>query len=656
MRDQLIVSDVVSARVAKLLGTPVDREGKYCQLIASAEDHLFIWNDSEQNVIAVNLSTRGEERVQILNLTNCPQHSVSGLSVSSRGERLCAFGEDGITAIEVPRRSGSEGRLGGGDVDILCRAITVYRSREGKSVQKCSWYPGSAANNQLLVLTRDGTLSLYLVMDHGARQIHQVGLGGGDKVSTALGETAVDYCVGRPVDQATDDTGHTVWPVFVLWADGGVFCVQTGGGESSGGDGSWRVLGPIDVLPEQELDYSQEACSIVTLGESDGPTFVSVAKVDGTLLHHVILGHPDTGDLTLHLYEKVELDLGPLNCDSSSSVFSCPVTLVPDSSCRTRYIVLHNSGLHQVCLPSVSVDIEELLLEETELSCLVEHLICTRPTGDSRPAPLLGATVAYPPAIIISLRANHTLHTIKAHTNIRYSQVLSSNQDKDESVNNQSITRNKENDIEHRVRCILSHTCTQPQLLSATDTNTSPAQTLDLLTRATETLQNEYLNRIIKAQGEISTECKMLRAKKTNQEAQLSKLEQNRTHLRANAENISERYEDIRDRGSSLAARVEAVLSRLQTRVPGSSHAELKMSRDLKMLEAKMEQVKLATDQLKEKEKYQRYQLDQVNRSVQKCNLTQEQTDNIKAVLQGDSGVITHLVKAVSGAKKDATV
>ena len=81
-------------------------------------------------------------------------------------------------------------------------------------------------------------------------------MSGGDKVSTALGETAVDYCVGRPVDQASD-AGHTVWPVFVLWADGGVFCVQTGGMESSGGDGSWKVLGPIDVLPEQEHDYSQ---------------------------------------------------------------------------------------------------------------------------------------------------------------------------------------------------------------------------------------------------------------------------------------------------------------------------------------------------------------------------------------------------------------
>ena len=148
----------------------------------------------------------------------------------------------------------------------------------------------------------------------------------------------------------------------------------------------------------------------------------------------------------------------------------------------------------------------------------------------------------------------------------------------------------------------------------------------------------------------------MLRAKKANQEAQLAKLEQSRSQLRANAENISERYEDIRDRGSSLAARVEAVLTRLQTHVPGASHAELKMARDLKVLQAKMEQVKVATEQLKEKEKYQRYQLDQVTKSMQRCTLNLEQTENIKAVLQGDSSVITDLVKSISSAKKDVTL
>ena len=84
--------------------------------------------------------------------------------------------------------------------------------------------------------------------------LFQVSLSGGDKVAAALGETAVDYCVGRPVDCGDQlEAEAAVWPVFVLWADGGVFCVQTGAVDG----GRWTVQGPVDVFPEQETDYSQ---------------------------------------------------------------------------------------------------------------------------------------------------------------------------------------------------------------------------------------------------------------------------------------------------------------------------------------------------------------------------------------------------------------
>ena len=92
--------------------------------------------------------------------------------------------------------------------------------------------------------------------------LFQVSLSGGDKVAAALGETAVDYCVGRPVDNGDQlEAEAAVWPVFVLWADGGVFCVQTGAVDG----GRWTVQGPIDVFPEQETDYSQ-VMDILLLG------------------------------------------------------------------------------------------------------------------------------------------------------------------------------------------------------------------------------------------------------------------------------------------------------------------------------------------------------------------------------------------------------
>jgi hypothetical protein len=44
-------------------------------------------------------------------------------------------------------------------------------------------------------------------------------------------------------------------------------------------------------------------------------------------------------------------------------------------------------------------------------------------------------------------------------------------------------------------------------------------------------------------------------------------------------------------------------------RAPVASDAELKMAREVKMLQLRVDQLRGAVDQLKEKEKYQRYQV-----------------------------------------------
>ena len=428
-------------------------------------------------------------------------------------------------------------------------------------------------------------------------------------MGSALGEVAVDFCFGFPVEEEEEEEGgeeQRVWPIFVLWADGEVFYVVADLGED------WVVEGPVEVQPEQAEDYSQEACSIQIVGGGAGssaPTamgVLAIARVGGAILHHAMLGDPVSGRLSLHLYEKVELDLGPLNaCDS---VFSCPVRLVKDASSRARYLVTHDSGLHQVELPAAS---EDDLEEAAPRSCTVEHLICTRPTVDSPAAPLLGTTVSYPPASIISLLANNTLHTMKMKRSESYSIRLISDQtdDKaDQSGGGQRLQQTCDS-IEERLKLIFARDSTQPLILSAPDSEVTQTQTLELLARATETLKREYITKIIRAKEELAAETKVLTGKKASQEALLRKLETSRTELRQRAETISERYEDVRDRGQELAARVEAVLAKIQTRAPVASDAELKMARDVKVLKNRMEQMERATEQLKEKEKYQRYQV-----------------------------------------------
>ena len=187
---------------------------------------------------------------------------------------------------------------------------------------------------------------------------------------------------------------------------------------------------------------------------------------------------------------------------------------------------MHDSGLHQVELPmSASEDVEE-----AEAPCTVEHLICTRPTLDSPAAPLLGTTVAYPPATIISLLANNTLHAMKLKPSSSYTIPLMS--DSLSLGSNQSSRTQTCDNIEDRLRLIFARETTQPLIISAPDTEITQTQTLELLARATETLKREYVNKILRAKEELAAEAKVLGSKKSSQEALLRKLETNRTELR----------------------------------------------------------------------------------------------------------------------------
>eukprot|EP00088_Acartia_fossae_P018897 TRINITY_DN20958_c0_g1_i1.p1 TRINITY_DN20958_c0_g1~~TRINITY_DN20958_c0_g1_i1.p1 ORF type:complete len:659 (-),score=88.39 TRINITY_DN20958_c0_g1_i1:79-2019(-) len=645
MRDHKYLDDVVQNSVRSMLGVPEKRETTTCTILDTADDHIFIWNNREQAVLVVSMSVRDGDRIQTLNLMDSILHDVAGLCVTGRGKWIAVYGDDGITAIEVPRRGGNNGRIGGGESQLICRTVPIYRDRSVGNVEKVAWHPGYGGDNHLLVLTTDGSLSLYQVNEDSARPVRHVSLGG-SRVATALGETAVDFCFGSSVECHSEDL--VSWPVFVLWADGDVFYVNTSAEE-------WEVEGPLDAQPEAE-DYSTEACSLILVDGKSGPAVLAVARTNGIVLHHVMLGDNATGRPSLHLYQKVELDIGPLNSTSSSSAsstFSCPLRLVADSSNRSRYLVLHNAGLHQVEIPLTHQDED---VADTDLQCTVEHILCTLPTSNSPPAPLLGAAVAYPPATILCLTADHQLQSIKCKPSVGIHMPgrLGTDSFTTQSQNSQS----KEN-IEDRIRQIFAREVSLPLIMSGAGTNLSKNDTFDLLLRATETLDKEYMVRAQEARKELAAATLLLKGKKASQEVLLNKLQSARGDLRLKAETISERYEDIKDRSAALSDRVEAVLAKAQTQLPAASDAELKMARDLKALNQKMEQVRAATELIKEKEKYQRYQMQAAAGAGYVSNsrlLSQDQVENAKEVLQGDSATITDLVKSVATVKKDLAV
>ena len=89
----------------------------------------------------------------------------------------------------------------------------------------------------------------------------------------------------------------------------------------------------------------------------------------------------------------------------------------------------------------------------------------------------------------------------------------------------------------------------------------------------------------------------------------------------------------------------------LQAKIPQLSDKELAMAREVAGLDRKVASLEGGVKQLREKEKYQRYQIGVEGRqNVQ--TVRDGRLDNMKEVLQRDSRSIADLVKSVNQLKK----
>jgi len=627
MKVDTVLASTVLEQLADKLGKSVgsNQEDQATSLLGHREDHVFVWNRGEQELLVASTGEEGE--VQVMELTDCPVFHVEGLVVSRTGLWVAIWGNGGVTAVEMPRRSGVGGRMAGGRESVFCRTVKVVQSGV-EEVQSVVWHPGSVGESHLVVLTRDGRIRLYNVGE-GDEVIMETVVGTGGKVATALGEAAVDLCFGG----AGEEEGE--WPLFVLYGNSQVFCVAGGLGVD------WQVEGPLEVQPAREDNYSGEACSVVVCGG-----VLAMATVGGVIYHSVVLGGSTT---SLHMYERVELELGAVSAAGDSSVFCCPVRLSTDGR-ASRYLATHRAGLHQVQLPMVSI------LREAEHSgtppdldqaaSLVEHLICTRPTPSSDPAPVLGACVAYPPTTVLSLLSNNSLTSLPVAPSAPSPPPLISRDSES------PLKEVKSSPFDSQLLAILSRSSTQPLLKSAAATTLSPAETLELLTGATATLRREYVARLHVAKEELARRVATLASRRDGQEKQLDQLEKDRGKVRDKAELLSERYEDVRDKGQELGARVETVLTRLQAKIPHLSDKELAMAREVASLDRRVQSLEGGINQLREKEKYQRYQVEVGGRAGARDG-KDTRLDNIKEVLQRDSKSIADLVKVVNDVKKE---
>jgi len=642
MKTETVLSSEALETIHKRLGTggSLSSAEASLSLIDHREDHVWIWNETDRSLlVAVTGSSSGPGAdVQTVSLSQCPGHEVTGLSVSRSGRWVSLWGTRGVTLVQMPPRGGVGGRFGGGREELTARSQVLDTGDQ--EVQGVSWHPGSAAECHLVILTRSGVLSLYNVMEIEDRMLVlkcPLSRGGNSKVAAALGEVAVDFCFGSQCGEAG------VWPLFVILASMDVFCVSAGLAEDE-----WAVEGPLEVKPPLEDNYSDgEACSVAEVGG-----VLAMATVTGILYHAIILG----GDTTsLHVYERVELETSAVS-SSHDDVFSCPLRLVtpgPGVHMRPGYLASHPAGLHSVSLTMVSVLKQaELAASAPDLdsgSSSVEHLVCTRPAPSSSPAPVLGACMASPPATVLCLLSSNSLSCLPVKSPASPLPALLSDDTEEAS---QEDTRHHYADSQ--LLALLARKSTQPLLKAAPSTELTPALTLELLTGATGTLRREYMARLEVARAELLRRVAELGQRRDGQEKLLQRLERLRTKARDEAEALSERHEDVRDRGQELGARVEAVLSKLQAKIPQLSDKELAMAREVSSLDRKVQALEGGVKQLRDKERYQRTQIGAGEaRGQARVGMRDTRLDNIKEVLQRDSKTIADLVKNVNELKKD---
>jgi len=626
MKVDTVLSSTVYEQLAEKMGNShCGNQDQASSLLAHKEDHVWIWNRVEQELLMASTGDDGE--VQVMELTECPRFRVEGIQVSRTGLWVAVWGIDGVTVVKMPSRCGVGGKIAGGKGKVFCRTVNILDSQD-EEVQSVAWHPGSTLETHLVILTRNGRIMLHDV-DEDESLVNELKISAVGKVATALGEVAVDLSFGGAGES------ENCWPLFVLYGNCDIYCVSASLGQE------WEFEGPLEVMPQREDNYSGEASSLIVCNG-----IVALATVGGVIYHSIVLGGETT---SLHTYERVELELGVVQSSAKSSTFDCPVRLTTDGR-SARYIAYHRAGLHQVQLPMVALlrDAERagVSLDIEHSASHVEHLICTRPTSSSDPAPVMGACFAYPPTTVLCLLSNNTITALPAPLFAHTAPSLVSDGPGLTSKDNQAPQ------FDSQLNAILARGSSQPILRCASATTLSPAETLELLSGTTATLRKEYLARLHVAREELIKRVDALVMKKKDQGVKLDKLETDRGKVREKAEMLSERYEDVRDKGLELASRMEVVLNRIQSKVPNLSDKELAMAREVTGLDRRIQSLDGSIQQLKEKEKYQRYQVE-IGSKAEYRNGKDSRFDTIKEVLQTDSRSIANLVRTVNEMKKD---
>lgn len=407
---------------------------KCMDFIAYGQDILYIWNSFDAWIHSVNVKHSIRDNDNTTQLILQPMQGILFtpdrifLNDSSTLLVLCASSDDnsGIAVLELPDRwSTAQKKL-----RVPCRNIgeRLFLG-EQLTLRQAKWHPGSPTDSHLLVLTSDECLRLYntssgdllwkcILSQKTNRTLHP-------KIPSkvSLGDTPVDFDVGPTVIEGNLLT--TVWPTYVLWGNGDIYCV-----ESSIEDSRDKIpaYGPLRMFPSSDDNYGSDASSILVIHTS--PPIVAFATSVGTIYNCILLNSEDQqsgNEKSLYVVECIELELG-ISLSEYDEIISCPIRLIKNPIEKSMYFSVHKAGIHSITLPLVGKLYEFLDSPDTEFvsyvsESLVEYLLCTGvnkgPTLEA--LPLLGCTFIDISSSLLVLLSSQKLINIRITPHILHS-------------------------------------------------------------------------------------------------------------------------------------------------------------------------------------------------------------------------------------------
>jgi len=657
-----------------------------------------IWSDAEKCVYCTPASETVDFRVakfQTLIPSLSPVFKINRLKISHNGQYAAIFGQNGLAVIEMPRKWGSDGEYEGGKSTVHCRVSVVdetyFRHHISTKICQVAWYPGSPNDGHLLVLTNDNCLRFYdinmpdqpmfrLPLFDGSRRNLSGSL---SSFASIIGDVAVDFDIADPI---VDDQGVATYPVYAMQECGDVWVLYC------------KLLqnridinqhGPLTMHPPASDNYGCAYSSILCLPTS--PTVVALATSKGWIHHCIVLEsdaeeETDFGELSsldaltekkpvnpkvgLYVYESVELDLTfiPSPADvvegdgQSGADKITELKLQLDPKRQSSYICMSNGGVHMVALPWVD-DLDRFLAsgamgdwQDSGRAAAVSYVLCTKPSSNSPSNVPCGCVISRDEdsnTLVTCILSSGEIVcvTIQGSSNDAsdLEGILDASRNSHDSLSTSPLRRLRgSGGFDVYIRNLLARNSTVPVIRSGGgDKKISADDYYQILTKTTQVLREEYMQKMIIAKIELEKRCSILQTKKKEQMKDVASLDSEmKNDLSSAAVDLGSKLEVCQEKSRDLVDRLEFVLRKIQSSSPVLSDEEREWSKEVSSMQSKLIKLRRYAELVKTKHENMLLREIPIHNKVQKParSLSSSQAINLRGILKEQDSRITGLV------------